>query len=266
MSTAASPSQAEKAAAFRALHARPGAFVIPNPWDAGSARMLAELGFEALATSSGASAGVRGRKDGQLTRDEALAHARDVVAATDLPVAADLENGFGESPAHVAETIRLAAEAGLVGGSIEDFTGDKARPFYDLGLAVERIAAAAEAARALPFRFTLTARCEHFLRGHADLDATIARLQAYEKAGADVLFAPALPDLESIRSVCAALKKPLNFMAGIPGKSFSVEALAGVGVKRISLATSLYRAAMKAAREAATEVRSSGSFGYIDRL
>ena len=266
MSTAPSPSQADKAAAFRALHARPGAFVIANPWDAGSARMLAELGFEALATSSGASAGVRGRKDGQLTRDEALAHARDVVAATDLPVAADLENGFGESPAQVAETIRLAAEAGLVGGSIEDFTGDRAKPFHDLGLAVERIAAAAEAARALPFPFTLTARCEHFLRGHTDLDATIARLQAYEKAGADVLFAPALPDLESIRTVCAALKKPLNFMAGIPGKSFSVEALAGVGVKRISLATSLYRAAMKAAREAATEVRSSGSFGYIDRL
>ena len=266
MSTPAFPSQAAKAAAFRALHERPGAFVIPNPWDAGSARMLAELGFEALATSSGASAAVRGRKDGQLTRDEALAHARDVVAATDLPVAADLENGFAESPAQVAETIRLAADAGLVGGSIEDFTGDKSKPFYDLGLAVERIAAAAEAARALPFPFTLTARCEHFLRGHADLGATIRRLQAYEKAGADVLFAPALPDLESIRSVSAALTKPLNFMAGIPGKSFSVDALAGVGVKRISLATSLYRAAMKAAREAATEVRSTGSFGYIDRL
>ena len=266
MSPTASRSQADKAAAFRALHERAGAFVIPNPWDAGSARMLAELGFEALATSSGASAAVRGRKDGQLSRDEVLAHARDVVAATDLPVAADLENGFGESPAHIAETIRLAAEAGLVGGSIEDFTGDKAKPFYELGLAVERIAAAAQAAKALPFPFTLTARCEHFLRGHADLDATIARLQAYQRAGADVLFAPALPDLASIRAVCAALDKPLNFMAGIPGKSFSVDALAGVGVKRISLATSLYRAAMKAARDAATEVRSTGSFGYIDRL
>ena len=266
MSVTASPSQADKAAAFRALHSRAGAFVIANPWDAGSARMLAELGFEALATSSGASAAVRGRKDGQLTRDEALAHARDIVAATDLPVAADLENGFGESPAHISETIRLAAEAGLVGGSIEDFTGDKAKPFYDLGLAVERIAAAAQAARALAFPFTLTARCEHFLRGHADLDATIRRLQAYEQAGADVLFAPALPDLASIRTVCAALGKPLNFMAGIPGKSFSVAALAEAGVKRISLATSLYRAAMKAAREAATEVRSTGSFGYIDRL
>ena len=266
MNESASPSQADKAATFRALHARAGAFVIANPWDAGSARMLAELGYEALATSSGASAGVRGRKDGQLSRDEALAHAREIVAATDLPVAGDLENGFGESPAHVAETIRLAAAAGLVGGSIEDFTGDKGRPFYELDLAVQRIAAAAEAARALAFPFTLTARCEHFLRGHTDLAATIARLQAYEAAGADVLFAPALPDLESVRAVCAALKKPLNFMAGIPGKSFSVAALEGAGVKRISLATSLYRAAMKAAREAATEVRSTGSFGYIDRL
>ena len=259
-------SQADKAARFRALHERPGAFVIANPWDAGSASLLAGLGFEALATSSGASAAVRGRKDGQLTREEALAHAREIVAATDLPVAADLENGFGEAPAHVAETIRLAADAGLVGASIEDFTGDRAHPFYDLDLAVQRIAAAAEAARALPFPFTLTARCEHFLRGNADLDATIARLQAYEAAGADVLFAPALPDLESIRTVCAALTKPLNFMAGIPGKSFSVAELAGVGVKRISLATSLYRAAVKAVREAATEVRASGTFGYIDRL
>ena len=266
MSDTASPSQADKAAAFGALHGRPGAFVIPNPWDAGSARMLAELGFEALATSSGASAGVRGRKDGQLTRDEALAHAREIVAATPLPVAADLENGFADSPREVAETIRRAAEAGLVGGSIEDFTGDKARPFYEPALAVERIAAAAEAARALPFRFILTARCEHFLRGKADLAATIERLQAYEAAGADVLFAPAIPDLESVRAICAALKKPLNFMAGIPGKSFSVAALEGAGVRRISLATSLWRSAMKAAREAASEVRSSGSFGYIDRL
>jgi 2-methylisocitrate lyase-like PEP mutase family enzyme len=266
MSDAASPSQADKAATFRALHQRAGAFVIPNPWDAGSARMLAELGFEALATSSGASAAVRGRKDGQLTRDEALAHAREVVAATGLPVAGDLENGFAESPEQVAETIRLAAAAGLVGGSIEDFTGDKARPFYEPELAARRIAAAVAAARALPFPFTLTARCEHFLRGRADLGATIAQLQAYEAAGADVLFAPALPDLDSVRAVCAALKKPLNFMAGIPGKSFSVAALEGVGVRRISLATSLYRAAMKAARDAATEVRETGGFGYIDRL
>ncbi len=259
-------SQADKAAQFRALHERAGAFVIANPWDAGSAQLLAGLGFEALATSSGASAAVRGRKDGQLSRDEALQHAREIVAACDLPVSADLENGFGDAPAYVAETIRLAAEAGLVGASIEDFTGDKSRPFYPLAAAVERVGAAAQAARALGFPFTLTARSENFLRGNADLDDTIARLKAYEAAGADVLFAPGLPDLETVRTVCAALGKPLNFMAGIPGKSFSVAALAAAGVKRISLATSLYRAAMAAVRAAANEVRTAGTFGYIDRL
>lgn len=259
-------SQADKAARFRALHERPGAFVIANPWDAGSASLLAGLGFEALATSSGASAAVLGRKDGQLSRDEALAHAREIVAATELPVSADLENGFGEAPAYVAETIRLAAGTGLVGGSIEDFTGDKSRPFYDLGLASERIAAAAEAARGLGFAFTLTARAENFLRGNPDLEDTIARLKAYEAAGADVLFAPALPDLAAVRAVCAALAKPFSFMVGIPGKSFSVAALADAGVKRISMGTSLYRAAMGAVRDAANEVRSAGSFGFIDRL
>ena len=259
-------SQADKAARFRALHERPGAFVIANPWDAGSASLLAGLGFEALATSSGASAAVLGRKDGQLSRDEALQHAREIVAATELPVSADLENGFGEAPAYVAETIRLAAGTGLVGGSIEDFTGDKSRPFYDLGLASERIAAAAEAARGLGFAFTLTARAENFLRGNPDLEDTIARLKAYEAAGADVLFAPALPDLAAVRAVCAALAKPFSFMVGIPGKSFSVAALADAGVKRISMGTSLYRAAMGAVRDAANEVRSAGSFGFIDRL
>jgi 2-methylisocitrate lyase-like PEP mutase family enzyme len=211
----------------------------------------------------------RGARAGRTASSRATRCSRTRATSSPRPTCrspADLENGFGESPADSRRDDPPRGRAGLVGGSIEDFTGDKARPFYDLGLAVERIAAAAEAARALPFKFTLTARCEHFLRGHADLDATIGRLQAYEQAGADVLFAPALPDLESIRAVCAALTKPLNFMAGIPGKSFSVAALAGVGVKRISLATSLYRAAMKAAREAATEVRSTGTFGYIDRL
>jgi 2-methylisocitrate lyase-like PEP mutase family enzyme len=257
----------EKSARFRALHERPGAFVIANPWDVGSARTLAGLGFEALATSSGASAGARGKKDGELSRDEALRHAREIVEATELPVSADLENGFGPSPEHVAETIRLAGEAGIVGGSIEDFTGDKSQPFYDIGLAVERVAAAVEAARALPFAsFTLTARCENFLRGKADLDDTIARLRAYEAAGADVLFAPGLPDLDAVRAVCSALEKPFNFMVGMPGKSFSVAALEAAGVKRISLATSLYRAAMKAVREAAGEIRSAGTFGYVDRL
>ena len=266
MSEAASPSQADKAAKFRALHERAGAFVIANPWDAGSARMLAELGFEALATSSGASAGARGRKDGQLTRDEVLAHAREIVAATDLPVAADLENGFAESPEQVAETIRLAAAAGLVGGSIEDFTGDKARPFYEPARAVQRIAAAVEAARALPFPFSLTARCEHFLRGRADLGATIAQLQAYEAAGADVLFAPALPDLEVGSRRLRGAEEAAQFHGRDSRQVVQRGRARGRRRQAISLATSLYRAAMKAAREAAAEVRSTGSFGYIDRL
>jgi 2-methylisocitrate lyase-like PEP mutase family enzyme len=258
--------QADKAARFRALHQRPGAFVIANPWDAGSARLLEGAGFEALATSSGASAGARGRKDGEMSRDDVVRHAREIASAVDLPVSGDFENGFGDAPADVAEAIRLAADTGLVGASIEDFTGDKDRPFYDLAAATARIAAAAEASRALAFPFMLTARCEYFLRGNANLDDTIARLRAYEAAGADVLFAPALPDLDAVRAVCSALAKPFSFMCGIPGKSFSVAALEAAGVKRISVATSLYRAAMKGAREAADEILSTGTFGYIDRL
>jgi len=258
-------SQSDKAARFRALHQAPGAFVIPNPWDAGSARVLAGLGFEALATSSGASAGVLGRRDGKVTREEALAHARTIVEATDLPVSADLEKGFGDAPAVAAETIRLAAEVGLVGGSIEDATGDKDKPLYDIGLAVERVAAAVQAARALSFPFTLTARAENFLRGNPRLDDTIKRLQAFEKAGADVLFAPGLPDLEAVRAVCAAVSKPVNFMVGIKGKSFTVAELKAAGVKRISLATSLYREAMSGLVNAAREVKDKGTFGYLDR-
>jgi len=256
--------QSDKAARFRALHEGPGAFVIPNPWDAGSARILAGLGFQALATSSGASAGILGRRDGKVTRDEALAQARAIVAATDLPVSADLEKGFGDTPAAAAETIRLAAGVGLVGGSIEDATGDKDRPLYDIGLATERIAAAAQAARALPFPFTLSARAENFLRSNPDLDDTIKRLQAFERAGADVLFAPGLPDLAAVRTVCAALSKPFNFMVGIKGKSFTVAELEGAGVRRISLATSLYRAAMSGLLNAAREVKDKGTFGYLD--
>lgn len=257
--------QMEKATRFRALHAGPGAFVIPNPWDAGSARILATLGFQALATSSGASAGVLGKRDGRVTRDEALAHARAIVAATDLPVSADLEKGFGDAPSDAAESIRLAAAAGLVGGSIEDATGNRDRPLYDIGPATERVAAAAQAARALPFPFTLTARAENVLRGNPDLDDTIRRLQAYEKAGADVLFAPGLPDLAAVRTVCAALSKPFNFMVGIKGKSFTVAELEAAGVRRISLATSLYRAAMSGLLDAAREVKDRGTFGYLDR-
>ncbi|HWD21955.1 MAG TPA: isocitrate lyase/phosphoenolpyruvate mutase family protein [Burkholderiales bacterium] len=257
------PSQSEKVSRFRRLHEGPRAFVIPNPWDAGSARILAGLGFQALATSSGACAGTLGRRDGRVTRDEALAHARAIVTATDLPVSADLEKGFGDSPAEAAQTIRLAAEVGLAGGSIEDATGKPDKPLFDFPHAVERVAAAAEAARAL--HFVLTARTENFLRGNPDLDDTIRRLQAFESAGADVLFAPGLPDLGSVRAVCAAVKKPVNFMAGIKGKSFSVAELEAAGVRRISLATSLYRAAMSGLLQAAREVKENGSFGYLER-
>jgi 2-methylisocitrate lyase-like PEP mutase family enzyme len=257
--------QNDKATRFKALHQGAGVFIIANPWDAGSARILTELGFLALATSSGASAGALGRRDGQITRDEALAQARAIVMATDLPVSADLEKGFSDAPAEVAETIRLAAEAGLVGGSIEDATGDKDKPLYDIGHATERVEAAARAARALPFPFTLTARAENFLRGNPDLEDTIKRLQAFERAGADVLFAPGLPDLASVRAVCTAMSKPVNFMAGIKGKSFTVAELEAVGVKRISLATSLYRAAMSGLLAAAREVKEKGTFSYLDR-
>ena len=257
--------QTDKAARFRALHEAPRAFVIPNPWDAGAARVLAGLGFQALATSSGASAGTLGRRDGQVTRDEALAHAHAIVGASDLPVSADLEKGFGDAPEVAAETILLAAGVGLVGGSIEDATGDPARPLYDIGHAVERVAAAAEAARGLGFPFTLTARAENFLRGNPSLDDTIKRLQAFEKAGADVLMAPGLPDLAAVRAVCAAVSRPVNFMAGIKGKSFTVAELEAAGVRRISLATSLYRTAMTALLDAAREVKDKGTFGYLDR-
>jgi 2-methylisocitrate lyase-like PEP mutase family enzyme len=256
--------QSDKAARFQALHRGPGAFVIPNPWDAGSARILAALGFQALATSSGAAAGVLGRRDGMVTREEAMAHARAIVVGTDLPVSADLEKGFGDAAAVVAETVRLAAGVGLVGCSIEDATGDKDKPLYDIAHATERVAAAVQAARALPFPFTLTARAENFLRGNPNLDDTIKRLQAFEKAGADVLMSPGLPDLAAVRTVCAALSKPFNFMVGIRGKSFTVAELEAAGVRRISLATSLYRAAMSGLLGAAREVKDKGTFGYID--
>ena len=256
--------QQARAERFRQLHAGPAAFVIANPWDAGSARLLAGLGFEALATSSGAAAGVLGRRDGQITRAEAIAHAGVIAQATQLPVSADLENGFGDEPEAAAETIRHAAAVGLVGGSIEDATGNAAKPLYDFAQATERVAAAVAAARELPFHFMLTARAENFLRGNPDLDDTIRRLQAFEKAGADVLFAPGLPDLAAVRTVCSALTKPVNFMAGIKGRSFSVAELEAAGVRRISLATSLFRAAMTGLVNAAREVREHGTFGYLD--
>jgi 2-methylisocitrate lyase-like PEP mutase family enzyme len=257
--------QSEKAAAFEALHRGPAAFVIPNPWDAGSAHILASLGFKALATSSGAAAGVLGRRDGKITRDEAMAHSRAIVAATHLPVSADLEKGFGDAPSIIAETIRLAAGTGLVGASIEDATGNSEKALYDFGLAVDRVAAAVEAARGLSFKFTVTARTENFLRGNPDLDDTIRRLQEFEKAGADVLFAPGLPDLAAVRAVCSALSKPVNFMAGIPGRSFTVAEVTAAGARRISVGASFYRAAISGLVEAATEVRDAGTFGYLER-
>jgi 2-methylisocitrate lyase-like PEP mutase family enzyme len=256
----------DKARRFKELHAGPGAFITPNPWDAGSALALAQLGYQALATSSANAAMVLGRKDGQITRDESIAHAKALVEAVDIPVAADLENGFGPAPADCAETIRRAIAIHLAGGSIEDSSGDAAQPIFDFNHAVERIAAAAEVAHAGSRAFVLTARCENFLNGRPDLDDTIRRLQAYAAAGADVLFAPGLPDLESVRAVCAAVGKPVNFMVGIKGKSFSVAELEAAGVRRISLATSLYRVAMSAMKRAATEVREQGTFGYLNQI
>jgi 2-methylisocitrate lyase-like PEP mutase family enzyme len=255
---------AAKSARFRELHAG-GTFVIANAFDAGSARILAGIGFEAIATSSGAHANTLGRHDGRVTREEALAHARAVVEAVDVPVSADLEKGFGDSPEAAAETIRRAGEAGLAGASIEDASGVKAQPLFELALAAERIAAAAEAARALPFPFMLTARAENFINGRADLDDTIRRLQAFEKAGADVLFAPGLPTLEAVRTVCASVSRPVNFMVGIRGKSFSLAELAAAGVRRVSLATSLYRAAITGLVGAAREIREHGTFTYLEQ-
>jgi 2-methylisocitrate lyase-like PEP mutase family enzyme len=254
------PSQADKVARFRALHAAPGAFVIPNPWDAGSARLLAGLGFPALATSSSASAGTRGRRDYGVTRAEALAMAAEIVAATDLPVSADLENGFGDSPEAVQLTVREAAAVGLAGCSIEDAPGTAEA--YELDLAVERVAAAVEAARALPVPFVITARAENFVRGTPDLADTIRRLQAYEQAGADVLFAPGVSDVAALRTLCAAVTRPVN---AIGSATHTVAQLAAAGVKRISLATSLYRAAMTALRDAASEARDRGTFTFAQR-
>ncbi len=255
----------ERATRFVDLHKGPGAFVIPNPWDIGSARILAGLGFQALATSSAASACALGRRDHELTRDEALAHGRMIVEATDLPVSADLGNGFGDAPETVAETVRLAAGAGLVGCTIEDATGNPDRPLYDFRHSVERIAAAAEAARSFPFPFVLTARAHNLLYNEGGLDETIRRLKAFEEAGADVLFAPGLPDIDSVRRVCGAVSRPFNFMAGIPGKSFSVGELEAAGVRRISVATSLYRAAMTGFLDAIRELKETGGFGFLDR-
>ncbi|MDA4844014.1 isocitrate lyase/PEP mutase family protein [Hoeflea poritis] len=247
---------------FKALHEGEGAFVIPNPWNAGTAIILETLGFEALATTSAGLAFAMGRCDGTaaISREMALENAREIVAATKLPVSADLEGGFGDRPEDCAETIRLASEAGLVGGSIEDATGETGSPIHAFSHAVERIAAAAEAARDLPF--LLTARSENFLYRRPDLDDTIRRLQAFEEAGADVLYAPGLPDLESIRLVCASVSKPVNVVMGLSGPTWSVAQLERAGVKRISVGGSFARAALGGLIRAANEVRERGTFTY----
>jgi 2-methylisocitrate lyase-like PEP mutase family enzyme len=253
--------QYRRAVALRDLHAGPGTFVIPNPWDAGSARILAGLGFRALATTSAGLAFGLARPDGhgRLRRPEVLDNARAIVSATDLPVSADLESGYGATPAQVAETIRLAAEAGLVGGSVEDATGDPEDPIRPLTDATERVTAAIEAARKLPFPFAVTARAENFLYGRPDLDDTIARLRAFEAAGADVLFAPGLPDLDVVRAVCTAVSAPVNVIAT---PAFTVADLRACGVRRISLGSALARAAMSALIRAAQEISGPGTFTF----
>jgi 2-methylisocitrate lyase-like PEP mutase family enzyme len=238
---------------------------MPNPWDAGTAKLLASLGFEALATTSLGLANARGRVDGALatSREELIANCREIASATELPVNADLENGYADDPGEAAAIIRLAADAGIVGGSMEDASGNPARPIYDFSLAVERVAAAAEAARALPFPFTLTARAENFLHGRRDLDDTVRRLQAFAAAGADVLYAPGLRDLETIRQVVAAVPKPLNVVMSAADPDLTAQQLAGVGVKRISVGGALSRLAYAAVRDAAIAMRDAGSFQWV---
>jgi 2-methylisocitrate lyase-like PEP mutase family enzyme len=256
-------SQSEKAKQFRALHDRPGGFVIPNPWDAGSALMLESLRFEALATTSAGLAFSLGRRDGEglVSREEVLTHIRSIVEASDLPVAGDLENGFGDDTKAVAETIRLVAEAGLVGGSIEDATGDPAIPIYEFNHAVERVAAAVEAAKALPFPFTLTGRAENFLHDRPDLDDTIRRLQAFSKVGAHVVYAPGLRSLDEIKTVCAAVAPtPVNALVSAGGPTAAE--FAAVGVRRVSLGSGLARMAYSAFYSAAKEIREHGTFHF----
>ncbi len=260
--TIVSEEQTEKFRSFKALHERQGAFVIPNPWDAGTARILTAIGFEALATTSAGFAFSIGRRDSAagLTRDELLGNARAIVDATHLPVSADLEDGFGSEPEVCAETIRLAAAIGLVGGSIEDATGDPRNPIFGFEPAVERVAAACAAARGLPF--FVTARAESYLHGRPDLDDTVKRLQAFAEVGADVLYAPGLPDLDAIRTVCHAVEKPVNVVMGLQGSTFTVAELEAAGVKRISVGGSFARAALGAFMRAAQEVKEAGTFTY----
>ena len=258
--------QIEKGIAFRELHQRERAFIIPNPWDIGTARLLALLGFEALATTSAGYAFSIGQRDNTVGRDRMIAHVREMVAATDLPVSADLENGFGDDPETAAETIRLGAAAGLVGGSIEDSSGRRDDPIYELEHAAERVRAAAELAHSLPFTFTLTARAENYLFGRRDLNDTIKRLQAYQQAGADVLYAPGLDNKEEIAAVVTSLDRPVNVLMGLAGSRLNVAELSEIGVKRISVGSVLSRVALSAFIRAAEEMRDHGTFTFADDI
>jgi 2-methylisocitrate lyase-like PEP mutase family enzyme len=257
-------SQMEKAELFRALHARAGAFIIPNPWDAGTAKLLASLGFEALATTSLGLANTLGSTTVSL--DAIIENSRIIAGATDLPVNADLENCGADEPKAAAKAIGRAAEAGVVGGSIEDSTGDPRRPIYDFTLAVERVHAAVEAARELPFPFTLTARAENLLHGRNDLDDTIKRLQAFEAAGADVLYAPAVRDIATIRTVVSSLNKPFNLVMGFADPTLTVDQLSAAGVKRISTGGAMARHALAAFLTCAREMKDQGAFTYVREM
>jgi len=259
-------SQYEKAQSFKRLHERNALFVLPNPWDVGSAKMLAGLGFEALATTSAGFAFSQGKLDriGNLSRDNVLAHARDIVQATSLPVSADLENGYGDSPEEVQKTIYAAAEAGLVGCTIEDTTGIQDKPIYDKYFAIERIAAAVEAVASLDFPFMLTARAENYLHGRPDLDDTLARLQGYEEVGADVLYAPGLPDIDTIKTICDSTSKPVNVVAGISLRDVTTEQLAQCGVRRVSVGSSLARTAIGSMINASRAIQEHGTFDAFE--
>jgi 2-methylisocitrate lyase-like PEP mutase family enzyme len=259
------PTQAEKGRTLRALHAGETAFIIPNPWDVGTARLLAGLGFKALATTSAGYAFSMGRKDGTIGREETMAHAAAIVSATDLPVSADLENGFGDEPEIVAETIKLAAAAGLAGASIEDVSGRADSGLYEIEAATERIRAAAEVAQSFPFRFTLTARAENYLAGRPDLHDTIRRLQAYQEAGADVLYAPGLRSKEDIATVVKSVDRPVNVVMGLQGVQLTLAELSTIGVKRVSVGSALSRAALGAFLRAAREMAEHGTFSFAEQ-
>lgn len=255
--------QLEKAQAFRALHQRNHAFILPNPWDTGTARLLAQLGFEALATTSAGYAFSRGLLDGDVGRDAMLAHVGEIADATDLPVSGDLENGYGHEPEIAAGTIRMAAARGLVGGSIEDASRRESDPIYEIGYAKERIGAAAEAAHSLPFPFTLCARAENFLYGRPDLKDTIARLQAYQEAGADVLYAPGLTKEEEIAVVIREVDRPVNVLVGMPGLKLTLDELSALGARRLSTGSALARAALGEFLRAAREMVEAGTFRIV---